>query len=101
MRVIFWVVLAVLGSSPVHAGNKTAACKVKSDCALVPADCCGCAGGGQQKAIPAREKAKYEKERQARCAGTMCTTMMSQDSSCAETAVAVCKEGQCTLAQSR
>ena len=103
MRIVVWaaVVLVLSVSSLVRAESKGQACKADSDCALVAADCCGCKGGGKQKAIPAREKASYERKRQARCADTLCTTVMSRDSSCAETAAAVCKEGQCSLAQSR
>ena len=110
MRIVVWaaVVLVLSVSSLVRAESKGQACKADSDCALVAADCCGCKGGGKQKErrhIPvdeaAREKASYERKRQACCADTLCTTVMSRDSSCAETAAAVCKEGQCSLAQSR
>jgi len=70
------VALVVSASGLVRAENKSKPdCKVDSDCALVPADCCGCSNGGKQKAIPAREKAKYERERQARCADTLCAAV--------------------------
>ena len=73
-----------------------AACHVDSDCVLVPDDCCGCPGGGKQKAIPKKDKASYQRARQARCADTLCAAVISQDPSCAATS-AVCKEGKCTL----
>jgi hypothetical protein len=72
-----------------------AACKVDSECVLVPADCCGCTGGGKQKAILQKEKASYKRALQSRCTDTLCPSVMSQDASCAATAV--CKEGKCTL----
>src|SRR6185369_17222980 len=73
-----------------------AACKRDADCVLVPVDCCPCSAGGQQRALPAKEKAAYERERQGRCADTMCTAMMSTDPSC-EATKAVCKAGACAL----
>jgi hypothetical protein len=78
------------------AAMAAAACKVDSDCVLVPDDCCGCTGGGKQRALPKKDKAGFERARQARCAGTLCPAVMSQDPSCAATS-ALCKEGKCTL----
>ena len=72
------------------------ACQVDSDCVLVPDDCCGCTGGGKQRALPRKDKDGFERARQARCADTLCPAVMSQDPSCAATS-AVCKEGKCTL----
>ena len=72
------------------------ACQVDSDCVLGPDDCCGCTGGGKQRALPRKDKAGFERARQARCADTLCPAVMSQDPSCAATS-AVCKEGKCTL----
>jgi hypothetical protein len=86
------IVVASLLSMGMPAG---AACKVDSECILVPADCCGCTGGGKQKAILQKGKASYERARQSRCADTLCASVMSQDASCS--AIAVCKEGKCTL----
>ncbi len=104
MRIVVSVAIALVlsASHPVNAagkGKRPAVCKVDSDCTLVPADCCGCEDGGKQKAIPVRDEARYQKARRARCAETMCSAVVSQDSSCAITA-AVCKEGQCSLAPS-
>ena len=45
------------------AASGSADCKVDSDCALVTDDCCSCKQGGKQRAIPKKDKAKYEKER--------------------------------------
>lgn len=104
MRIVVFAAVALVlsAASPVNAKGKDkrpAVCKVDSDCTLVPADCCGCEGGGKQKAILVRDKARDQKARRARCAETLCSAVVSQDSSCAVT-VAVCKEGQCALAPS-
>jgi hypothetical protein len=104
MRIVVGALIALVvlaaGLGRAESKNKRSACKVDADCTLVPADCCGCGGGGKQKAIPAREKASHERARQARCADTLCAAVISEDSSCAA-AAAVCKEGQCALASSR
>ena len=71
-------------------------CKRDADCALVPDDCCSCNEGGKQHAVPTRGRDAYESARKKRCAGTMCPQMMSQDPSCAQTAV--CRAGRCQLA---
>jgi hypothetical protein len=98
--ILAWMVAVVVaGSVPAAAPGMTtgaAACRVDSDCVLVPDDCCGCPGGGKQKALPKKDKASYQRARQARCADTLCPAVMSQDPSCAATS-AVCKEAQCTL----
>jgi hypothetical protein len=78
-------------SSPVVAAE----CKKDTDCALVPDDCCACSEGGGQRAIPKKQKGAYEKERQKRCAGTMCAQMISPHPSCSERAV--CSAGICKL----
>ena len=72
------------------------ACHVDSDCVLVPEDCCGCQAGGKQKALPKKDRARYQRAREAHCTDTLCAAVISQDPSCAATS-AVCKEGQCTL----
>jgi hypothetical protein len=78
-------------SSPAGA----AACKKDADCVAVAADCCSCSEGGKQRAIPKKERARYEKERHERCAGTACTQVMSQDPTCAQKPV--CAAGICEL----
>lgn len=70
-------------------------CKKDADCVVVPDDCCSCSEGGKQHAVARSARDAYEKERQKRCAGTMCAQMMSQDPSCAQQAV--CRAGSCTL----
>ncbi|MGB8294887.1 MAG: hypothetical protein WCG85_05620 [Polyangia bacterium] len=101
MRIAWKAVLAAAGlvlalASSAAAKKGAAVCQADSDCVLVPDDCCGCSGGGKQKAIPKKDRASSERARQARCAGTLCAEVMSQDPSCAATS-AVCKEGKCTL----
>lgn len=101
MRIAWKAVIVAAGLvSPVAPGaaakGAAVACQVDSDCVLVPDDCCGCTGGGKQRALPKKDKAGYERARQARCAGTLCAAVMSQDPTCAATS-AVCKEGKCTL----
>lgn len=77
------------------AAASAADCKVDHDCVLVPDDCCPCSQGGKQRAIPKKGKTAYEKDRKKRCAGTVCTEMMSQDPSCAQ--VPFCGAGICEL----
>lgn len=79
------------------AGTRQAAshCKKDADCVLVPDDCCSCSEGGKQHAVARAARDAYEKDRQKRCAGTMCAQVMSQDASCAQQAV--CRAGSCTL----
>jgi hypothetical protein len=102
MRIAWKVVLATAGlvlalaSGAAAKKGAAAACQVDSDCVLVPDDCCGCTGGGKQKAIPKKDRASSERARQARCTDTLCAEVMSQDPSCTATS-AVCKEGKCTL----
>jgi hypothetical protein len=102
MRIAWKVVLVTAGlvlalaSGAAAKKGAAAACQVDSDCVLVPDDCCGCTGGGKQKAIYKKDRASSERARQGRCAGTLCVEVMSQDPSCAATS-AVCREGQCTL----
>lgn len=88
--------LVLASASGAAAKGSAAACKVDSDCVLAPDDCCGCSGGGKQKALPKKDRAGSERARQARCADTLCAEVMSQDPSCAATS-AICREGKCTL----
>ena len=78
------------------AKDVAAACRVDADCVVVPDDCCGCTGGGKQRALSKKDQASYQRARQVHCADTMCAAVMSQDPSCAARS-AVCKEGKCTL----
>jgi|GEM_PF-2628665 len=72
-----------------------AACKVAADCVAIKADCCDCNNGGAQKVVGKGEVAKLDKELKARCKGTMCATMMSNDPSCGKKAD--CVAGHCAL----
>jgi hypothetical protein len=90
------VLVSLVLGSPSSGGAAPAVCKVDSDCVLVADDCCGCTGGGTQRALPKKDRAGYERARQARCLDTLCAAVMSQDPSCAATS-AVCKERKCTL----
>jgi hypothetical protein len=73
----------------------TAGCKTDADCVAVPEDCCPCSEGGKQRALPKKERAAYDKDRKKRCAGTMCTEVMSQDPSCSQRVF--CGAGICEL----
>ena len=58
--------------------------------------CCGCNAGGKQIAIRADAVAAFEASREQRCAGTMCTQMISTDPSC--DAEATCgANGRCNV----
>ena len=70
-------------------------CKTDKDCVLVADDCCPCAEGGKQRAIPKKEKDAYEKDRKKRCVGTACTEMVSTDPSCSQRPF--CGAGICEL----
>jgi hypothetical protein len=70
-------------------------CKTDKDCVLVAEDCCPCAEGGKQRAIPKKEKDSYEKDRKKRCADTACTEMASTDPSCSQRPF--CGAGICEL----
>ena len=100
---------ALLGSSGAEAKRgraraakaETVDCKKDADCVAVVDDCCPCSEGGKQRAIPKKEKATYEKDRQKRCAGTACTEVMSQDTTCAEKpfcAAGICELGEAAAA---
>jgi hypothetical protein len=70
-------------------------CKVDADCAVVPDDCCDCANGGRQQAIPKKQVATHQAERGKRCGKVMCTMMFSTDPTCGMRAA--CAAGQCTM----
>ena len=77
------------------APAQTEDCKTDKDCVLVPDDCCSCAEGGKQRAIPKKQKDAYEKERKKRCAETACTEAVSTDPSCSQQPF--CGAGICEL----
>ena len=70
-------------------------CKTDKDCVLVPDDCCPCAEGGKQHAIPKKGKDAYEKDRKKRCTDTACTESVSTDPSCSQRPF--CGAGICEL----
>jgi hypothetical protein len=78
------------------APAESAGCKTDADCVAVLDECCSCNEGGKQRALPKKEQAAYEKERRSRCKETMCTEVVSQDSSCMQHAT--CLAGICELA---
>jgi hypothetical protein len=83
---------------PLDAGLARAGrpeCAAAADCVVVPLDCCDCANGGKQTALPKARRAAYEAARAKRCKGTMCTQMLSTDSSCGKRAA--CESGHCVL----
>jgi hypothetical protein len=81
------------GAAPASADD----CKTDKDCVLVADDCCSCAQGGKQRAIPKKQKDSYEKDRKKRCADTACTEMVSSDPSC--TQQPFCGAGICELGE--
>ena len=108
-RFRFLIVLAVLGGGAFGVSVADAAkgrgkgkapastedCKKDSDCVVVIDDCCSCAQGGKQRAIPKKQKDAYEKDRKKRCTDTACTEAMSTDPTC--TQEAFCAVGICEL----
>ncbi len=68
------------------------ACQLDSDCAQVPADCCGCARGGADTAVPAGEVG-------AHVDGLMCPAWPScpDVDTCAAGATPRCLVGRCAL----
>jgi len=70
--------------------NRT--CTASTDCAEVPADCCGCALGGSDTAVPSSEVSSYE-------AGLDCPSMPSCPgvSTCQTDLMPTCVQGACAL----
>ena len=103
------LLLAFLGAGSFSASVVTAAkkgrgkapaqtddCKTDKDCVLVTDECCSCAEGGKQRAIPKKQKDTYENDRKKRCKDTACTEMVSTDPSCSQQHV-FCGAGICEL----
>jgi len=57
-------------------------CKAASDCIVVPEECCDCANGGKQHAIPKVKVAADKSARAKKCKQVMCTMMASTDPTC-------------------
>jgi hypothetical protein len=68
------------------------ACAVDADCVRTRADCCGCARGGQDTAVPVAVRGEYE-------AGLGCTGSAScpEVSTCVAEETAQCAQGECRL----
>lgn len=83
--------------APVKVAAKEAKheCKRTADCVLEPLDCCDCANGGRQHAVPKKQLAKLKAERAKRCKNAMCTMMLSTDPTCGQQAD--CVEGVCVM----
>ncbi len=72
-------------------------CEIDSDCAPVPADCCGCTAGGRRTVIALRYRDEYERELNDECvvADVACPQVMSDDISCVSRPA--CVDNQCVL----
>lgn len=86
--------LAVVTEAPAKKKGK-AECKVAADCVVEPADCCDCANGGKQHAIPKKAAAASKAARAERCKTKMCTMMLSTDPTCGQRPD--CVDGQCVM----
>src|SRR5437870_1347439 len=54
-------------------------CAHTADCVVVPEECCDCANGGQQHAVPKARARALRAEQMKKCKGIMCTMMLSTD----------------------
>ena len=93
---------ALLGASGAEAKKarakapaETVDCKKDADCVAVLDDCCPCTQGGKLRAVPKKDQASHDKELHARCEGTACIDVMSQDASCSQKPF--CAAGICEL----
>jgi hypothetical protein len=77
------------------AASSTEDCRTDKDCVSVQDDCCPCSQGGKQHAIPKKQRDVYERDLKKRCAGTVCTDMVSTDPSCSQRPF--CGAGICEL----
>lgn len=73
-----------------------AQCEVDTDCAQVPADCCGCARGGADTAIPRGSLAEHDDR--LMCPDDPGDVACPDVSTCDPQQVPRCQGGQCTLA---
>jgi hypothetical protein len=89
---------ADLGSAaaPDAGAKKASECKTAADCVVEPAECCDCANGGKQHAIPKARAQASKAARAKKCAGVMCTMMLSTDPTCGQRAD--CVSGACVMA---
>ena len=77
---------------------KPGECKAASDCEVVPVECCDCANGGQQEAVPHKRATAIKAQRTGpKCKDVMCTMMVSTDPTCGK--AADCVDGRCVMVQ--
>jgi len=69
-----------------------AACRVDGDCAETRQDCCGCALGGKDTALPADQVASYDAS-----LGCSATPVCPGYDACAPDLAAKCVQGECAL----
>ncbi len=74
-------------------------CKVAADCVVVPSECCDCANGGKQHAIPKKALAAAQAARADKCKAKMCTMMLSTDPSCGQRPD--CVDGACVMTKKK
>jgi hypothetical protein len=84
-----------LGVVAKKSGPAKKECATAADCVLVPSECCDCANGGKQKAIPKSAEAAAKAERAKKCKTVMCTMMLSTDPTCGK--AADCVAGECVM----
>lgn len=70
-------------------------CETDSDCIMVDADCCGCTGGGKQKAMSKLMAEDWRDNLERDCADAGCMAVMSQHVSCYSDPV--CVGGECSF----
>lgn len=88
---------ATAEAAEAHKPRGKAECHVAADCTVAAVDCCDCANGGKQQAVPKHELKHLEAARKKRCKGAMCTMMLSVDPTCGKRAD--CVEGRCVLVE--
>jgi hypothetical protein len=87
---------AAVAAAPDAGAKKAAECKTAADCVVEPAECCDCANGGKQHAIAKTHASASKAARAKKCAGVMCTMMLSTDPTCGMRAD--CVSGACVMA---
>jgi hypothetical protein len=80
---------------PAKTKGAAAECKVAADCVVLPLECCDCANGGKQHAIPKKQAAAAKAARAEKCKAAVCTMMLSTDPSCGQRPD--CVDGACVM----
>lgn len=83
----------------VKAGARKQECKVASDCEVASVECCDCANGGKQEAMPKAKAAQLKAHHGEKCKGVMCTMMVATDPTCGKRAD--CVTGVCTMVEKK